>query len=327
MRRREFIAALSGAAVWPLAARAQQSAKPVIGFLHLSSPVTELNRGAAFRRGLSEAGYIEGQNTKIEYRWAEEHIDRLPALAAELVNDQVNVIVAAGSLDAALAAKAATVSIPIAFGVPADPVKFGLVKSLARPGGNATGINYFTVEVLAKRLGLLHELVPRASRVAVLVNTADATNAAITEQEIKGAAVTIGLQILVFKASTSDEIDAAFTGLSSARADALFVAPGAFFSERRVQLATLASRYAIPAAYGVRESAEAGGLLSYGTSIADMFRQVGAYAGRVLRGEKPADLPVLQPTAFELVINLRTAKALGLNIPATVLASADEVIE
>jgi putative tryptophan/tyrosine transport system substrate-binding protein len=327
MKRREFIAGRGGAVAWPLAARAQQSAMPVVGFLHLSSPLTGAHRGGAFLRGLSEAGFVAGQNVTVEYRWAEEHPDRLSALAAELVSQNVNVIVAAGSIEGALAAKEATPTIPIAFGVPADPVKFGLVKSLARPGGNATGINYFTVEVLAKRLGLLHEIVPRASRVAVLINPADTTNAAITEGEIKGAAVTMGLQILVFKAKTNDEIDAAFAALSDARSDALFVAPGAFFNERRVQLAILAARHAIPTACGVRDCPEAGGLMSYGTSISDMFRQVGAYAGRILKGEKPADIPVSQVTKFEFVINLRTAKALGLEVSPSLLARADEVIE
>ena len=300
---------------------------PVVGFLSTSSPDVNAHLVAAFRRGLAENGTVEGRNVTVEYRWAAGQFDRLPALAADLVNRRVNVIATPGNIGVTLAAKAATSTIPLVFGIPDDPVKFGLVKSLARPGGNATGVNFFTAELIAKRLSLLRELAPKAARVAVLVNPADAYNAEITLRDVNAAAPTIGLQVLVFNARTGDEIDAAFAALMRERPDALFVAPGAFFNNQRVQLATLAARHAIPASYAVRDYAEAGGLMSYGTSITDMFRQVGVYAGRILKGEKPADLPVVQATKFEFVINLRTAKALGLEISPTLLARADEVIE
>jgi putative ABC transport system substrate-binding protein len=330
MRRRNFIVFLGGTAVasaWWRRAFAQPPAMPVIGFLHVVSPAPMAHFLAAFRKGLGEAGYIEGQNVTVEYRWAEGRSDRLPALAADLVLRGVNVIVTPGNTGATLAAKAATGTIPIVFGVPDDPVKFGLVASLSRPGGNLTGINYFTAEVLAKRLGLLRELAPKARRIAVLVNPGDATNTETTIREVEAAGGALGLQIQVFNAGTGDEVEAAFAALLRAQCDGLFVAPGAFFNARRVQLATLAARYAIPASYAVRDYAEAGGLMSYGTSIPDAFRQVAVYAGRILKGEKAADMPVVQATKFEFVINVRTAKALGLEISPTLLARADEVIE
>jgi putative ABC transport system substrate-binding protein len=324
--RRLFIALL-GAAALPAAALAQQPVLPVIGFLHTATAAPFARYVTAFRNGLGETGYVEGRNVRVEYRWAEGRFERLPELAADLVSRGVSVIATPGGTAGAQAAKAATATIPIVFGIPDDPVKFGLVASLARPGGNATGINFFTAELVAKRLGLLRELLPQAVRVAVLVNPGDATNAVTTVREAEKAARAIGLRIEMLNASTADEIDAAFTALGRTRPDALFVGPGAFFNTRRVQLATLAARFGIPAAYAVRDYPEAGGLMSYGTSIGDMFRQVGVYTGRVLKGEQPADLPVLQPTKFELVINLRTAKALGLEVSPSLLARADEVIE
>jgi putative ABC transport system substrate-binding protein len=278
---------------------------------------------AAFRKGLGETGYVEGQNVMVEYHWLEDQYDRLPALMADFVRRRVAVIATNGSI----AAKAATATIPIVFGVADDPVKLGLVASLARPGGNATGINNFIGELSAKRLALLHELVPKAVRVAVLVNPTSATNTETTLRDVQEAARAIGLQIHVLKASTSGKIDSAFAALAGERPDALFVAPDAFFNSRRVQLAILAAHNRIPASYATRVYATAGGLMSYGTDLADMFRQVGVYAGIVLKGAKPADLPVVQSSKFELVINVTTAKALGLTIPETLLATADEVIQ
>jgi putative ABC transport system substrate-binding protein len=327
MRRREFIAGLGGAAAWPLTAQAQQPALPVVGFVNAGSADALAGRVAAFRKGLGETGYVEGRNVTVEYHWLEGQFDRLPALMADLVRRRVAVIATPASFAASIAAKAATATIPIVFGVGEDPVKLGLVASLARPGGNVTGINYFTQEVVAKRLGLLLELVPKAVRFAVLLNPANATVAETTLREVQEAARTIGLQIQVLNASTNSEIDAAFAALQRERPDALFVAGDGFFTSRRVQLATLAARDRIAAAYANRDFVVAGGLMSYGTDLADRFRQTGVYTGKILNGAKPADLPVLQPTKFEFVINLKTANALGLTIPETLLATADEVIE
>ena len=323
MKRREFITLLGGAAAWPLAARAQQSAMPIVGFIRDGSADSNARYMAAFRKGLNETGAIEGQNVTVEYHWLEGQYDRLPALMADLVRRQVAVIATAGNLPT-LAAKAATATIPIVFGVGDDPIRLHLVASLARPGGNATGINFFTQEVVAKRLRLLHELVPKAVRVAVLVNPGNATVAESTLRGVQEAAPTIGLQT---HASTIGEIDAAFATLARERLDALFVAGDAFFFDRRVQLATLTARDRIPAAYSVRELVAAGGLMSYGTDLADVFRQVGVYTGSILKGAKPADLPVLQSTKFEFVINLQTARALGIEVPPGVASIADELIE
>jgi putative ABC transport system substrate-binding protein len=326
MNRREFITLLGGGAVaGPLVARAQQPAIPVIGFLNPTSPDTVADRLRAFREGLKETGYVEGGNVAIEYRWAEGQYDRLPALAAELVRRQVAVIVAAQGGSTVLAAKATT-TIPIVFLVGDDPVRLGLVSSLARPGGNLTGVNFLTGELGAKRLELLRALVPAAARVAALVNPANPANES-TLRDVVPAARAIGLQIQVFNASTSREINAAFANLVSERPDALFVGGDALFTSRRVQLATLAARHAIPAIYAARDFADVGGLMSYGSNLTDAFRQVGVYTGRILKGAKPADLPVVQSSKFELVINAETARILGLNVPPTLLAVADEVIE
>ena len=328
MRRREFIALLGGAAaVWPGAARAQQAATPVVGFLHPGSPDTNADRLRAFRLGLKDAGYAEGENVTIEFRWAESQMDRLPALAAELVRRQVAVIVVPQGTASALAAKTATTTIPIVFNVSEDPVRIGLIASLARPGGNLTGINFFSGELVSKRLELLRQLVPGAARIAVLVNPANATNTETTLREVERAALAIGLQIVVLKASTSREINAAFATFVRERADALFVGGDAFFTSRRVQIAPLTARHAVPALYSGREYVEAGGLMSYGANITDAWRQVGVYASRILKGSKPADLPVVQPSRFELVINAETARMLRLTVPPTLLARADEVIE
>jgi putative ABC transport system substrate-binding protein len=328
MRRREFIMLLGGAAAaWPITARAQQPAMPVIGFLDPRSPDILTDRLRAFREGLKETGYVEGKNLAIEYRWADGHDERLPALVAELVRRQVAVIVATGGPPPALAAKAATTTIPIVFGIGDDPVRFGLVDSLAHPGGNATGTNSFISELVAKGLGLLRELMPGVARVAVLVNPADARTTEFTLRDAEAAAHAIGVQIQIVSASTGGEINAAFATLVSERVDALFVSSNPFFLSRRVQIAILAARHAVPATYGLREFAEAGGLISYGTSLRDASRQQGIYVGRILKGEKPADLPVVQATKFELIINLQTAKAIGIDVPASLLARADEVIE
>ena len=328
MKRREFISLLGGAAVaWPLGARAEQAAVPVVGFINLGVADASANRVAAFRKGLSEAGYAEGQNVIVEYHWLEGHYERLPALMTDLIQRRVAVIATPGSTEASLAAKNATTTIPIVFGVAEDPVALGIVVSLARPGGNATGINSFSVEIDAKRLGLMHELLPNATRFAVLVNPANATPAESTSKALKEAARALGLDALFFNASTPAEIDAAFVAFGRERADALFLGGDAFFFSRAVQFATLAVRDRIPASYATREMVEAGLLMSYGTSFPDMFRQVGIYTGSILKGAKPADLPVLQSTKFEFVLNLQTARSLNLDIPPTLLARADEVIE
>ena len=324
--RRELLAALGGAAAWPLVARAQQqSALPIVGFVQSGSFFASWSN--AFRRGHNETGYVEGQNVTVEYNWLNGEFDRLPALMADLARRRVAVIATPGSNYAAQAAKAATATIPIVFSVGQDPVKLGLVASLARPGGNATGINFFVQELVAKRLGMLHDLVPKAVRIAVLVNPANVPNAETALRDIPEAARAIGLQTTVLNASTSREIEAAFATLVRDRADALFVNADVFFATQSVQFATLAAHYGIPAAYDNRAYAEVGGLMSYGTDVSDTFRQVGVYTGQILKGEKPADLPVLQSTKFEFVINLQTARALGLEVPPQLLASADEVIE
>jgi putative tryptophan/tyrosine transport system substrate-binding protein len=326
MMRREFMTLLGGAAAaWPLAVRAQQSAMPVVGFANAGSSDPPL--AAAFRKGLNEAGYVEGQNVTVEYHWLEGQFDRLPALMADLVRRRVAVIATPAGNYAAQAAKAATTTTPIVFGVAEDPVKLGLVASLARPGGNLTGINFLGVELNAKRLALLHELVPKAVRIAMLVNPANVPVTETTLRDIPDAARAMGLQIQILNASTRSEIEAAFATLVRDRAEALYVAGDAFFTSRRVQFATLAASYRIPASYPSRQAVEAGGLMAYDTDRVDMYRHVGAYTGQILKGAKPADLPVLQSTKFDFVINLQTARALGLDVPPTLLARADEVIE
>jgi putative ABC transport system substrate-binding protein len=327
MRRREFIALLGGAATaWPITANAQQPAMPVIGFLDTRSPDAIADRLRAFRQGLKNTGYVERENVGIEFRWAEGKYDRLRELAAELVRLPVAAIVATSSTSA-LAAKAATATIPIVFLTAADPVKDGLVASLARPGGNMTGINFVTAELTAKRLALLRELVPAADSVAVLINPANVTTTEATLRDVVPAAHAIGQQIQVFNASTIREIDAAFTNLMRERPDALFVGIDQFLISRRAQLVNLASRHAVPATFPNREFTEIGGLMSYGANIPDAYQQVGLYVGRLLKGAKPADLPVEQASKFELVINASTARMLGLNVPDNLLVAADEVIE
>jgi len=327
VKRREFITLLgTAAAAWPLPARAQQPPMPVIGYLEIRSPDGMADRLRPFRQGLKETGYVEGENVRIEYRWAENQVDRLPMLAAELVRHRVNVIATTGGELVALAAKAATKTIPIVFGVSQDPVPFGLVASHNRPGGNATGVNFLVSELGSKQLGLLHELIPAAARVGLLVNPKfRATERAM--RDVTTAASAIGLQVDVVQASDSREIESVFGTLVHNKADALLVGPGAFFVGRRLQLAILAARHALPAVYNVREYPEAGGLMSYGTNVRDAYRQIGVYVGRILKGAKPADLPVMQSSKFELVINLPTARALGIEVPPNLLARADEVIE
>jgi putative ABC transport system substrate-binding protein len=326
LQRRQFITLLGGAvAWWPIDAWAQQPAMPVVGFLGTTSADGSTDRLRAFREGLKDAGNVE--NVAIEYRWADNQLDRLPMLAAELVRRKVAVIATIGGPAAALAAKAATATIPVVFNAAADPVKLGLVASLARPGGNVTGVNFFNAELAAKRLELLRELVPTAAHVAVLVNPDNATTTESTLRDVEGAARAIGLQIRVLNARTGREIDAAFASFVREQPDALFVSADSFFNARRVQLVNLASRHAVPASYAAREYAEVGGLMSYGTSQTETYRQLGVYAGRTLKGAKPADLPVVQSSKFELIINAQTAKLLSLSVPPGLLAAADEVIE
>ena len=327
VERRKFISALGGAAVaWPLAAHAQQPSMPVVGLIIAGSPDASATVAAAFRKGLNETGYVEGQNVTVEYHWLEGQYDQMPALISDLVRRRVAVI-ATPSTPPALAAEAATAAIPIVFGVGEDPVQLGLVASLAQPGGNATGINFFLNEVVVKRLRLLHDLVPKAVRVAVLVNPANTTNTEPTLRAVQEAAPAIGLQIQILNATTIGEIDAAFTALAREHCDALFVGPDPLFTIRRGQFATLTARDRIPATYARREFVAAGGLMSYGTDLPDASHQIGVYTGRILKGAKPADLPVVQPTKFEFAINLQTARALGIEVPPSVLAIADEVIE
>jgi ABC-type uncharacterized transport system substrate-binding protein len=327
MRRRDFITLLGGAtAAWPFAARAQQPAMPVIGFLNSQSPDGLAERLRGFRQGLKETGYVEGETVTIEYRWADNQLDRLAVLAADLVRRQVAVIVATGGTASALAAKRATTTIPIVFLVNQDPVRLGLVASLARPAGNATGINFFVGELVAKQLGLLRELVPGALRIAVLINPRYAASASATA-DVESAAHAMGLQARIFNASHSREINDAFSTIARDHHEALLFGPDPYFVVRRAQLVTLAARHAIPTSYNVRDFVEAGGLMSYGTNAVDAFRQVGVYAGRILKGARPADLPVVQSSKFEFVINLATAMMLGIAVPPTLLARADEVIE
>jgi putative ABC transport system substrate-binding protein len=328
MRRRDFITLLGGAAAaWPLAARAQQQALPVIGFLHSASPDGNADRVRSFREGLKETGFVDGENVILEQRWADNQIERLPALAAELVRRRVAVIAATSGAPTALAAKAATTTIPIVFIAPEDPVQMGLVTSLAHPDGNMTGINFFPAEVSAKRLELLRELVPGTKRVAVLADPANGTATESILRDVDSAARAMGLQIQVFKVGTSSEIDAAFAGFAQEPPDALFVGSGPFFTDRRVQLALQAMLHRLPATFPYRDYPEVGGLMSYGASLRDAIRQAGIYTGRILKGAKSADLPVQQATKFELVINHQTARMLGIMVPQTLLVAADEVIE
>jgi putative ABC transport system substrate-binding protein len=327
MTRRDFVALLGGATVAsPVATRAQQAAMPVIGFLHPTSLEAFAENLRGFRQGLKETGYVEGENVTVEYRWANSQLARLPELAADLVRRRVAVI-ATASPPAAFAAKEASATIPIVFGMAQDPVRLGLVASLARPGGNLTGINFLLTELAAKRLGLLREMLPAAKRLAVLVNPAQANNTESTLQEVQAGAQAMGLQIRILDAGTDREIDAAFAGFEHERPDALFVGSGTFFTGRRVQLTQWTAHHRMPASYAGREYVEAGGLMSYGSNTTDAYRQSGAYVGRILKGERPADLPVVQSSKFELIINHQTARTLGLTVPLSLLARADEVIE
>jgi len=327
MRRREFIMLIGGAVTWPVRVGAQQPALPVVALVSLRSGEASVRLADAFRKGLEEAGYVEGQNVTVQYDWLDGRFDRLSSVMADLVRRRVAVIATPGGTYASQAAKAATTTIPIVFGVGDDPVKLRLVASLARPGGNATGYNLSVSEIPTKRLELLHALVPKAVRIAMLVNPENVPVAAGTLHDVPEAARAIGLHIQILNASTKDEIEAAFASLVRDQIDALFVAPDTYFISQRDQLVTLAARYRIPAAYSVREDVEAGGLMSYGADNQEMWRQVGVYTGQILKGAKPADLPVLQSTKFEFLINLRTAKALGIDVPGSILLLANEVIE
>jgi putative ABC transport system substrate-binding protein len=326
MNRRDLVTLLGGAAAWPIAARAQQPAMPVIGFLGTGSPEADAYRVKAFRQGLNEMGYFEGQNVSIEYRWARNDNARLPELAAELINRRVAVIATPFSTPGALAAKAATKEIPIVFSMGGDPIRLGLVASLNRPGGNVTGLSYMAVQLAAKRVELAHELVPAAPRIGLLVNPTNALTDSLTKDTL-AAVSAIGQQIEVFTAAADQDIDGAIARVVEHGIALLLIAPDTLFANRRAQLAMLAAQHAVPTIYPFRDDAEAGGLMSYGASVTEEFRLVGIYTGRILKGEKPADLPVMQPTKFELVINLKAAKALGLTVPPSVLAIADEVIE
>jgi putative ABC transport system substrate-binding protein len=327
MKRREFIALLGGAAAWPLAARAQQQPMPVIGFLNHGSPEPSAHLVAAFRKGLSESGYVEGHNVAIEYRWGHNNSERMPELAADLVRRRVAVIATPISTSGSLAAKAATTTIPIVFGMGGDPVHAGLVTSFNRPGGNVTGVGILNWELGAKRLGLLHELLPAAAPIAVLINDATPVVVEPYVKEVQAAAAAVGRPIEIFSAATNRDIDAAFMSLVQKRAASLLIPPDSLFFARRVHLVGLALRHAVPTLYPWREAVEIGGLMSYGASFPDGYRQVGIYTGRILKGEKPGDLPVLRASKFELVINLQTAKTLSLDVAPTLLGSADEVIE
>lgn len=325
--RREFITLLGGAAAWPLPIHAQQPQTPVIGFLSTVAREGFSDRLGGFRQGLRETGYVEGDNVAIEFRWAENQHERLPELGADLVRRQVSVIVASGGTAGALTAKALDTTIPIVFGIPEDPVRLGLVESLSHPGGSMTGVNFFVGELLAKRLELLRELVPTAKRVAVFVNPENAARARLQVGQVEAAARTMGMQTRIFETGTTQAINAAFETIADERPDALFVSADPFFPTRRVQLANLAARHGIPSSFSVREIVDAGGLMSYGPNIIDAYRQMGLYAGRILKGAKPADLPVVQSSKFELLINAQTARMLGLAVPASLLSIADEVIE
>jgi putative ABC transport system substrate-binding protein len=326
IRRRDFISLVGSAATWPIATTAQQRALPVIGYIDNQSLEVSEDARRAFRQGLKDNGFVDSENVAIEFRFSGYQMERLPELLAELIRRRVAVIVTAGG-PISVAASKATTTIPVVFMIGEDPVGLGLVDSLARPGRNMTGVNFFASELIAKRLGLLHELVPTAQRVAVLINPAEAVIAETTLREVEPAARAKGLQIEIYKASSSVEINAAFAAMAHARPDALLVSNGPFFAARRVQLVNLASRHAIPTIYSNRFSAEVGGLISYGTDRLDWYRQAGIYAGRIVKGAKPADLPVVQSTKFELVINAETARMLGISVPPTLLATADEVIE